>query len=85
MRSIGAPDMNDDSERFLEVPLERLSEATLRHLLEEFVTRDGTDYGNTEKTLEQKINDVVRQLRRREARIVFDTETQSVNIVVRGR
>jgi uncharacterized protein YheU (UPF0270 family) len=73
--------MPDDSERFVEIPSSRLSEETLRHLIEEFVTRDGTDYGGVEKTLEQKVVDVLRQLRRREAKIVFDTETQRANVV----
>lgn len=79
--------MTDDAERFVEIPPERLPEETLRRLIEEFVTRDGTDYGRTEKTLEQKIADVMRQLRRREVRIVFDPETQTANVVPvsRGR
>ncbi len=70
-----------DSERFIEIPLARLSEEALRRLVEEFVTRDGTDYGRTEKTVEQKVADVMRQLRRGEVRIVFDKETQAANLV----
>jgi uncharacterized protein YheU (UPF0270 family) len=75
----------DDSDRFVEVPPERLSQETLRRLLEEFVTRDGTDYGRSEKTVDQKVDDVMRQLRQREVRIVFDTETQRVNVVTAKR
>jgi len=66
----------------IEVPLTALSEDTLRGLIEEFVTRAGTDYGADEKSLEQKMADVRRQLVRGEARIVFDPETESANIVV---
>ena len=66
----------------IEVPLTALSEDTLRGLIEEFVTRAGTDYGADEKSLEQKMADVRRQLVRGEARIVFAPETESANIVV---
>ena len=38
-----------------EVPLEALEPATLRRLAEEFVTRDGTDYGLRERSLEEKV------------------------------
>lgn len=73
--------MTDDADRFIEVELARLSPETLRRLVEEFVTRDGTDYGSTEKTVEQKAADVVRQLHRGEVRIVFDSDTETVNLV----
>ena len=64
------------------VPYTTLSEAALDGLIGEFVTRAGTDYGRTEKTLAEKIADVRRQLERGEARIVFDPESETVNIVV---
>ena len=46
------------------------------------MTRAGTDYGRTERTLAEKIADVRRQLERGEATIVFDPESETVNIVV---
>lgn len=64
------------------VPQTHLSPAALRGLAEEFVTRDGTDYGRAEKTLDQKVAALMRQLARGEAVIVYDTETQSTNIVL---
>jgi uncharacterized protein len=66
----------------IDVPYTALSPETLRAVVEEFVTRAGTDYGVREKSLEEKIEDVLRQLRRGEAKLVFDAETNSVNIVV---
>lgn len=66
----------------IDVPYTALPPATLRAVVEEFVTRAGTDYGAREKTLEEKIEDVLRQLRRGEAKLVFDAESNSVNIVV---
>ena len=65
----------------VEIPVEALSAEALRGLIESFVGREGTDYGERERSLEEKVADVRRQLERGEARIVFDPETESVNIV----
>jgi uncharacterized protein YheU (UPF0270 family) len=48
---------------------------------EEFVTRDGTDHGEQEDTLEEKKKAVIRQLDRGEIVIVFDSESETANIV----
>jgi len=50
--------------------------------VEEFVTRDGTDYGAVERSVEDKIARVEAQLASGEVRIVFDPETESANIVL---
>jgi uncharacterized protein YheU (UPF0270 family) len=63
------------------VPIDRLSREALDGLIEEFVTRDGTDYGEREDTLEEKKNAVIRQLERGEIVIVFDSESETANIV----
>jgi len=65
----------------VEVPYSAISEDVLVRLIEEFVTRAGTDYGTVERTLAEKIADVRRQLVRGEAKIVFDPETGTANIV----
>ena len=66
----------------IEVPYTSLQPATLRAVIEEFVTRDTTDYGERERSLDQKVEDVMRQLRRGEAQVVFDAETGTVNVVL---
>lgn len=63
------------------MPYDALSPEALRGLVEEYVTRAGTDYGMHEKTLEEKIADVHRQLERGEAVVVFDVDTATTNIV----
>jgi uncharacterized protein len=65
----------------VEVPREALSREALRGVIEEFVTRPGTDYGVQERTIEEKIADVEGQLDRGEAIIVFDPEAATTNIV----
>jgi uncharacterized protein YheU (UPF0270 family) len=66
---------------FVEVPVERISREALDGLIEEFVTRDGTDYGLQERTLEEKKRAVARQLDRGEVVILFDPESETCNIV----
>jgi len=75
------PDEPVDPCAFVEVPFDALDEPTLVALIESFVGREGTDYGLVERNLAEKIADVRRELERGEARIVFDPETESVNIV----
>jgi hypothetical protein len=78
----------DDSEgqEALEIPHAALSADALQGLLEAFVLREGTDYGASEFTLEEKVAHVRIQLQRGEARIVFDPVSESVDIVpARGR
>jgi uncharacterized protein YheU (UPF0270 family) len=65
----------------IEISRDDLSPETLRALIEEFVSRDGTDYGAVERSLEQKVADVMRPLTRGAARIVFDPESETATIV----
>jgi uncharacterized protein YheU (UPF0270 family) len=63
------------------IPHGDLSEAALRGVIESFVLREGTDYGERELALEQKVADVLRQLVRGEARVVYHPASGSVDIV----
>lgn len=65
------------------VPWDQLSAEALRGLIEEFVTRDGTDYGEVEVPLERRVEQVMAQLRRGEAQILFSPNTGSCTIVPR--
>jgi uncharacterized protein len=49
-------------------------------VIESFVLREGTDYGEREHSLEQKVAQVRAQLERGLARIRFDPESNSVTI-----
>lgn len=59
-----------------------LAPDTLRAVIESFVLREGTDYGLQETSLDDKVEQVLTQLRRGKAHIVFDPATESVTIVV---
>ena len=70
----------EDTPRGVELSPDDLSPEALRGLVEEFVTRDGTDYGAVERGVEEKIARVLAELRSGEARLVFDPETETANI-----
>ncbi|WP_193015808.1 YheU family protein [Proteus sp. FME41] len=63
------------------IPWNELSIETLDNLIENFVLREGTDYGIQEKTLEQKVIDVKKQLKSGEAVLVWSELHESVNIM----
>ena len=64
------------------VPFERLSAEALTGLLEAYVGREGTDYGQgLVPTLSQKVAQVRRQLEEGTAVIVFDPALQTCNII----
>jgi len=54
------------------IPHDNLTEAALQGLIEEFVTREGTDTGYTDGSLEENVEMVKRQLKRGDVLIVYD-------------
>ena len=71
--------MNDGP---IDIPYSELSLEALRGVVESFVLREGTDYGVREHSFEEKVEQVMEQLQRGEAQILFDTETESVTLVL---
>jgi uncharacterized protein YheU (UPF0270 family) len=74
--------MSEPEDARIELSPDQLSAEALRGLVEEFVTRDGTDYGAVEQSVETKTAQVKAQLASGEARIVFDPDSGSANIVL---
>jgi len=64
------------------IPYAELSAEALRGVIESFVLREGTDYGEREYSLEQKVAHVRDQLERGQARILFDPETNTVTLAL---
>ena len=62
------------------IPWQDLSPETLDNLIESFVLREGTDYGEHERSLEQKVNDVKRQLKSGDVVLVWSELHETVNI-----
>jgi uncharacterized protein len=67
----------------MEIPWQRLAEETLTAILEEYVTREGTDYGTQDFTLTEKVAQIRLQLKRGEAIIDFDPDTETCHLLPR--
>ena len=63
------------------VPWKDLPPDTLHNLIEEFVTRDGTDYSDTEIPTATKVKQVREQLKKEQVFVVFDETTESVSVL----
>ncbi|MBA6327801.1 YheU family protein [Colwellia sp. MB02u-6] len=63
------------------IPLEQLSTETLSAIIENFVLREGTEYGSEEVSLSDKITQVRQQLTQGSALLVYSELHETVNIV----
>jgi len=62
------------------IPVNKLSAKALQGVIEEFISRNGTDYGAIEASLETNIRQVKSKLESGSAVLVFDDETETTNI-----
>lgn len=70
---------------YLEIPPQQLQPDVLRAVLEEFITREGTDYGQREFTLDEKVAQLQQQLASRQVVLVFDPESESCTLLPRDQ
>ncbi len=67
--------------QFVLIPPASLESDTLQAMLEEFVSRDGTDYGLRELTLEEKVENLRQQILRGELELVYDLASEQWDLV----
>lgn len=77
----GVPTEPESPAEPVEIPYTELSAEALRGVLESYVLREGTDYGEREFTLEQKVAQVLDHLKRGKARVMFDPQTETVTVM----
>ncbi|HEY9043654.1 MAG TPA: YheU family protein [Rheinheimera sp.] len=65
------------------IPYTDISDDTLNNLIEYFVLREGTDYGEQEVELPQKVAMVKRQLKSGEVLIVYSELHESINLIAK--
>lgn len=65
------------------IPYEQLSSDALQGLIEAFITREGTDYGDEELSLATKVEQVKQLLKRGEVVVVFDFATETASLLTR--
>lgn len=76
---------NDNPNAHTEAPIEidpkLLSAEALRSVIEAFVLREGTNYGDIDYTLEEKVLQVQKQIQKGDVKIVFDQVSESVTLI----
>jgi len=64
------------------IPVNKLSHEALKGVIEEFISRDGTDYGEVEASTETNFRQVKSMLEKGLAVLVFDDEAETTNILL---
>lgn len=65
----------------VEIPLDALSPEALAGIIDNFILREGTDYGSVEVSHETKIRQVQKQLERGEVKIAYEASSESVSLL----
>jgi len=65
------------------IPYQELSDDALRGVIEEYITREGTEYGDIELSLAEKVQQVHLQLRKGTIVVIYDGTLQQCNIMTK--
>ena len=65
------------------IPFETIDNETLQSLVESFVLREGTDYGEVEISMQEKVDQIIEQLRLGDIVIEYSEEHESVTIIAK--
>jgi hypothetical protein len=63
------------------VPWQQLSTEALNGIIEEFIMREGTDYGELEVSLQTKKNQLIQQLQQNKIVLVYSELHETVNLM----
>jgi uncharacterized protein len=77
--------MQDEKKQPQEVPIEiapnQLSSEALNGIIENFILREGTDYGVVEVDFDKKKSQIQKQIDRGDVKVVFDQTTETVSLI----
>ncbi|MBR7888655.1 YheU family protein [Marinomonas sp. A79] len=65
------------------IPYDSLAADTLNAILDDIVSRDGTDYGDYDLSMVQKREQALRYLKTGDAVLLFDTESETIKMVLK--
>nr|WP_297348537.1 YheU family protein [uncultured Glaciecola sp.] len=65
------------------IPFETIDNETLQSLVESFVLREGTDYGEVEISMQEKVDQIIEQLSQGDIVIEYSEEHESVTIIAK--
>ncbi len=63
------------------IPPETLTVEVIRSIIESVIVREGTDYGEQELLLSEKVENILPQVLKGEVLICYDEENESVNLL----
>lgn len=63
------------------IPSERISADVLDGIIESYVLREGTDYGESELSMDEKVSNLRVQIKRGDVVVVYDESTETVNLL----
>jgi uncharacterized protein YheU (UPF0270 family) len=63
------------------IPITDLTDETILNIIEGFVLREGTEYGEADVSLEEKVQQVLAQLRIGDVLLVYSELHETVNII----
>jgi len=71
----------DCHEKGLDISYQQIPAETLHRMIQEFVTRDGADWAEQGCSLEEKVEQVLQQLKTKKIKVVYDQRSQTANLV----
>lgn len=66
---------------FMLIPYQQLDAMTLNNLIEQYILREGTDYGEVEFSLQQKTQQILTQIKNEEIFIMYSELNESVTLI----
>ena len=69
----------------VEIPYKDISAEALDNLIEDFISRDGTDYGEFEVSLADKKAQIMLQLQQGKVAIIYDEGSESCTLLPRDQ
>jgi uncharacterized protein YheU (UPF0270 family) len=65
------------------IPYSSLDNETLHNLIESFILREGTDYGEAEVSLSEKSQNVLKQIKDGDVLIIYSELSESVTLIAK--
>jgi len=65
----------------MRIPYQQLDETTLNNLIEQYILREGTDYGEVEFSLTEKTKQILQQIENENIYIMYSELNESVTLV----
>ena len=69
----------------MEIPYQKIPNEILINMIREFIMREGTDYTHRDINIEEKIEQVLKQIKDGRVVITFDAETESFTIIPKNQ